>query len=424
MKKTVLAVIFLIHVFSLNAQVTNGIIGSANWFNNWTDFKPKTTEHSESTHILNGIIDANTTLYKKNTYLLIGVVYLANNAILTIEPGTVIRGDFATCGTLVITKGAKIIAEGVATDPIVFTSNKNVSERKPGDWGGIIMLGDAPINKFGGIGILDFNLNPKYNFYGGQNPESNSGILKYVRIEFSGRKLNALKELNGLSLAGVGSKTKIEYVQISFSNDDSFESYGGNVIFNNLISFRATDDDFDFTQGAQCNISNSIAIRYPFSSDVSRSRCFEVDSYDKLENYDLDRKLTKITANNITLINNEDNDQGLVKEAIYVKYDSFFELKNSVISGFNQFLLLENKAILNSNLNKLKFENLVLNNCKAKVELETNTPDKLLEEWIANDSFNIITSNTERKKIFEESDIKKNPDFRLKDNKSGTLVVK
>ncbi len=407
MKKTVLAVIFLIHVFSLNAQVTNGIIGSANWFNNWTDFKPKTTEHSESTHILNGIIDANTTLYKKNTYLLIGVVYLANNAILTIEPGTVIRGDFATCGTLVITKGAKIIAEGVATDPIVFTSNKNVSERKPGDWGGIIMLGDAPINKFGGIGILDFNLNPKYNFYGGQNPESNSGILKYVRIEFSGRKLNALKELNGLSLAGVGSKTKIEYVQISFSNDDSFESYGGNVIFNNLISFRATDDDFDFTQGAQCNISNSIAIRYPFSSDVSRSRCFEVDSYDKLENYDLDRKLTKITANNITLINNEDNDQGLVKEAIYVKYDSFFELKNSVISGFNQFLLLENKAILNSNLNKLKFENLVLNNCKAKVELETNTPDKLLEEWIANDSFNIITSNTERKKIFEESDIKK-----------------
>ncbi|AIN74175.1 hypothetical protein O8E88_000392 [Flavobacterium psychrophilum] len=424
MKKTVLAVIFLIHVFSLNAQVTNGIIGSANWFNNWTDFKPKTTEHSESTHILNGIIDANTTLYKKNTYLLLGVVYLANNAILTIEPGTVIRGDFATCGTLVITKGAKIIAEGVATDPIVFTSNKNVSERKPGDWGGIIMLGDAPINKFGGIGILDFNLNPKYNFYGGQNPESNSGILKYVRIEFSGRKLNALKELNGLSLAGVGSKTKIEYVQISFSNDDSFESYGGNVIFNNLISFRATDDDFDFTQGAQCNISNSIAIRYPFSSDVSRSRCFEVDSYDKLENYDLDRKLTKITANNITLINNEDNDQGLVKEAIYVKYDSFFELKNSVISGFNQFLLLENKAILNSNLNKLKFENLVLNNCKAKVELETNTPDKLLEEWIANDSFNIITSNTERKKIFEESDIKKNPDFRLKDNNSGTLVVK
>ncbi|WP_134397003.1 hypothetical protein [Flavobacterium psychrophilum] len=424
MKKTVLAVIFLIHVFSLNAQVTNGIIGSANWFNNWTDFKPKTTEHSESTHILNGIIDANTTLYKKNTYLLIGVVYLANNAILTIEPGTVIRGDFATCGTLVITKGAKIIAEGVATDPIVFTSNKNVSERKPGDWGGIIMLGDAPINKFGGIGILDFNLNPKYNFYGGQNPESNSGILKYVRIEFSGRKLNALKELNGLSLAGVGSKTKIEYVQISFSNDDSFESYGGNVIFNNLISFRATDDDFDFTQGAQCNISNSIAIRYPFSSDVSRSRCFEVDSYDKLENYDLDRKLTKITANNITLINNEDNDQGLVKEAIYVKYDSFFELKNSVISGFNQFLLLENKAILNSNLNKLKFENLVLNNCKAKAELETNTPDKLLEEWIANDSFNIITSNTERKKIFEESDIKKNPDFRLKDNNSGTLVVK
>ncbi|WP_395058657.1 hypothetical protein, partial [Flavobacterium sp.] len=284
MKKTILIIINLISVISLNAQQINGIIGTENWFNNWTDFKPKTSEYPESTHILSGVIDSNMTLYKKNTYLLMNVVYVANNVVLTIEPGTIIRGDFATCGTLVITKGAKIIAEGTSTDPIVFTSNKETSERKPGDWGGIILLGDAPINKFGGIGTLDFNLNPKYNFYGGLNSESNSGILKYLRIEFSGRKLNALKELNGLSLAGVGSKTKMEYIQVSFSNDDSFESYGGEVRFSNLISFRATDDDFDFTQGSQCQINNSIAIRYPFSSDVSRSRCFEVDSYDKVEN--------------------------------------------------------------------------------------------------------------------------------------------
>ncbi|MFM9988239.1 hypothetical protein [Flavobacterium sp.] len=426
MKKTAIIVIILINVFSLNAQETNGIIGSENWFNNWTNFKPKITEYSESTHIINGIIEANMTLYKKNIYLLMDIVYVTNNATLTIEPGTIIRGDFATCGTLVITKGAKIIAEGTETDPIVFTSNKETSERKPGDWGGIIILGDAPINKFGGIGTLDFNLNPKYNFYGGLNSESNSGRLKYVRIEFSGRKLNALKELNGLSLAGVGNKTKMEYIQVSFSNDDSFESYGGDVIFNNLISFRATDDDFDFTQGAQCNINNSIAIRYPFSSDVTRSRCFEVDSYDKIENYDSSRKLTKIVANNITLVSNEDNNQGLVKEAIYVKNDTFFELKNSIVSGFNQFLLLEDKAVLNSNLDKLKFHNIVINNSKFKVQLETGTINNLIEERIVNDVNNIQTLNVDRENLFVETDAKKNPDFRLKNNNiiSSTLVIK
>ena len=426
MKKTAIIVILLINLFSLNAQDTNGIIGSENWFNNWTNFKPKTTEYSESTHIINGVIDANMTLYKKNTYLLMDIVYVTNNAILTIEPGTIIRGDFATCGTLVITKGAKIIAEGTQTDPIVFTSNKEVSERKPGDWGGIIILGDAPINKFGGIGTLDFNLNPKYNFYGGLNAESNSGKLKYVRIEFSGRKLNALKELNGLSLAGVGNKTKMEYIQVSFSNDDSFESYGGDVIFNNLISFRATDDDFDFTQGVQCNINNSIAIRYPFSSDITRSRCFEIDSYDKIENYDLSRKLTKIVANNMTLVNNEDNNQGLVKEAIYIKNDTFFELKNSIVSGFNQFLLLEDKAVLNSNLDKLKFHSIVINNSKFIVQLETGTINNLIEEKIVSEVNDIKSLNLNREDLFVETDVKKNPDFRLKSNNiiSSILVVK
>lgn len=422
MKKTVLIIINLISLFSLNAQKNNGITGTENWFNNWTDFKPKIAEYNESTHILSGIIDVNTTLYKKNTYLLMNVVYVTNNATLTIEPGTIIRGDFDTCGTLVVAQGSKIIAEGTVTDPIVFTSNKNASERKPGDWGGLVILGDAPVNKYGGIGTLDFNLNPKYNVYGGHNAESNSGILKYLRIEFSGRKLNALKELNGLSLAGVGNKTKIDYIQISFSNDDSFESYGGDVKLNNLISFRATDDDFDFTQGTQCVINNSIAIRYPFSSDVSRSRCFEIDSYDKVENYDLDRKLTKIVATNMTLINNEDNNQGLVKEAIYIKNDSFFEITNSIISGFKQFVLLDDKIFLNeSNLKKIKLQNIMLNDCKSVVELESEKSNKQMEEWIANDSFDIKISQINRVDLFHESDIKKNPDFRLKENSTITF---
>ena len=118
------------------AQQEKGIIGTTNWLNNWTSFKPTKEEYNDTNQILFGNISTNTTLYKKNTYLLQGNVYVTKNATLTIEPGTVIKGDSDSVGTLVITKGATIIAEGKETDPIIFTSNK--SERKSGDWGGEI----------------------------------------------------------------------------------------------------------------------------------------------------------------------------------------------------------------------------------------------------------------------------------------------
>lgn len=342
--KTKLRIVFftLLSSYFLNAQQQpKGIIGSANWMTNWTNFNPAKSEYNEATNIIAGTIDKDTRLIKRNTYQLVGVVYVTNNATLTIEPGTVIRGDDKSCGTLVITSGAKIIAEGLETDPIVFTSNKEITERRPGDWGGIIMLGKAPINAIGGVNILPFDLEPMLNHYGGQDAEDNSGILKFVRIEYAGRKMSSLKELNGLSLAGIGRKTVLSNIQISFSNDDSFECYGGDLNMNNLVSYRTTDDDFDFTQGAQININNSIAIRHPFSSDVSGSRCFEVDSYDKIGNTDMTKKLTKINASNITLVNLEENNQGLVRESIYVRENTFFNLTNSIVSGFSPFVLLE-----------------------------------------------------------------------------------
>ncbi|MFV8346928.1 hypothetical protein [Flavobacterium sp. ZB4P13] len=402
MKKTVLiAILIFINILSINAQQLKGISGENNWLSNWTNFKPATTEYNDASNILTGIIDSNIKLYKKNTYRLVGTVYVTKNAVLTIEPGTTIRGDKETCGTLVITKGASIIAEGTETDPIVFTSNNNISERKPGDWGGIIILGDAPINKMGGISYLDFNLDPAVSYYGGQDVDSNSGILKYVRIEFSGRKINALKELNGLSLAGVGRKTKIDYVQVSYSNDDSFECYGGLVNFNNLISYRATDDDFDYTQGVQCNISNSLAIRHPFSSDISGSRCFEIDSYDKPENTDFSKKLSKITAHNITLINMEESNQGLVREAIYVKDKSYFSLNNSVVSGFKQCVLLDGKmAVIPANLAKINLQGILINNCESNIQSETAANNTEIMNWYNNDSFSLEYSKVPNSSLF------------------------
>jgi len=416
MKKIVLAAIIGVFTFGpIHAQQTKGISGSTNWFSNWTNFRPATTDYRDANQLLTGRIDTDLKLTKNNTYRMVGIVYVTNNAVLTIEPGTVIRGDKETCGTLVITKGSKLIAEGTPTDPIIFTTNNNISERRPGDWGGIIILGEAPINKIGGVGFLDFNLDPTVSYYGGQDQNSNSGILKYVRIEYSGRKINALKELNGLSMAGVGKGTKFDFIQISFSNDDSFESYGGEVNFNHLISFRATDDDFDFTQGVQCNISNSIAIRNPYSSDISGSRCFEIDSYDKIENADVSKKLTKITANNITLVNTEDNNQGLVREAIYIKEKSYFSLSNSIIDGFSTCVLLENKiGAFPTNLAKINILGLQINKCNGIVQSESATNNPELLNWYNSDTFSLEFSKMTNPELFLESDIKKIPDFRSK----------
>nr|WP_315223182.1 hypothetical protein [uncultured Flavobacterium sp.] len=416
-----IALLMLLSSFFLQAQ-QKGITGNTNWMSNWTNFKPTAIEYNEATNIIAGTIDKDTKLYKRNTYQLVGVVYVTNNAVLTIEPGTVIRGDDKTCGTLVIANGSKIIAEGLETDPIIFTSNKEINDRKPGDWGGIVILGKAPINTLGGIHPLPFDLDPVINHYGGQDIDDNSGIIKYVRIEYSGRKLSALKELNGLSLAGVGRKTVIDNIQISFSNDDSFECYGGELNMSNLISYRTTDDDFDFTQGAQINISNSIAIRHPFSSDVSGSRCFEVDSYDKIQNTDVSKKFTHINASNITLVNLEENNQGLVRESIFVREDTFFNLTNSIISGFSPFALLEgNIGNGEVNLSKLTFKNLIINNCNGGITSESTGSNTIVQSFYNKPELELSYTKNKNSELFTLPNIKGNPDFRM--NQNNTLAI-
>ncbi|MGL2993800.1 hypothetical protein [Flavobacterium sp. TSSA_36] len=405
----------------LQAQQVKGIYGDTNWLSNWTNFKPSTTEYPESNAILSGIIDKDTRLNSDYTYRMEGIVYVTNNATLTIDPGTVIRGDEMTCGTLVITRGAKIKAEGTEKNPIIFTSNKMTSVRKPGDWGGIVILSDAPINKAGinGQALLDFNFDPSKSTYGGTNSDANSGSLKYVRIEYAGRKLNALKELNGLSLAGVGRQTTLNHIQISYSNDDSVECYGGEVKLENLISYRTTDDDFDFTQGVQANINNSIAIRHPFSSDASGSRCFEIDSYDKIENYDTDKKLTAIQANNITLVNLEENNQGLVKEAIHIKEKCNFSLKNSVVSGFAPFLLMDGKiGLFPENLAKIALNNILINNCNGAIQSEEQSHNSKLKYWPDPAAMGIEFTTIPIADLFLASQVKNNPDFRKKETKT------
>ncbi|MEO8516422.1 MAG: hypothetical protein ABI426_06745 [Flavobacterium sp.] len=420
MRKIILSIV-LCHLAFANAQTTRGINGEANWLRNWTNFKPKTTEYKEVSNLLVGAITQNTTLYKKDIYLLTGNVYVANGATLTIEPGTLIKGDYESNGTLVITKGSKIIAQGDETNPIIFTSNKPTSQRKAGDWGGLIILGESPTNKF--TGRLDFSLDPKFNVYGGENTQSNSGILKYIRIEFAGGKGKNTQALNGLSLAGVGNKTIIDNIQVSFSNANSFECYGGTVNLDHLLSFRTKDNDYNFTEGTQCKITNSIAVRNPFVSSSQKSRCFEIQSYDLASNADLTKKMTAVIASNVTLLNEDNSDLSLTREAIFVRENSFLNMSNSVVSGFNQCLLLDGKIKTSvENLGKIKLQDMLFNNCSGFIESEMPERNEVVKNWYNNDTFAIALSKSSNFDFFKETDIKKTPDYRMKQNQ--TLVSK
>jgi hypothetical protein len=411
--KSKIIILLLFICYNSNAQKRQGIDGESNWFNGWTSFRPKAAEYNQATQILTGDIKENTTLTKQNVYLIMGTVHVANNAVLTIEPGTVIRGDFNSNGTLTITRGSKIIAEGTETSPIIFTSNKPTSERKPGDWGGLILMGDAPINRFG-VSASFYEPNPLYNPFGGTNESSDSGILKYVRIEFAGKKIDPKISLNGLTLAAVGNKTKIEYVQISFSSDDSVEVIGGNINFSNIISYRANDDDFDYSMGVQSTMNNSIAIRNPYASDNTRSRCFEIDSYDKIENYDPTKKKTFIKINNVTMTNDEENTMGLVKEATSLKTDSFIEVNKCLVAGFSSFIAFDDKYISEDNFKKIKVYNSTVDSCTELFTNEALQKVQTVNDWFMKSDKLLYTSTVGINNLFINNNVKKKPDFRLK----------
>jgi hypothetical protein len=213
-----------------------------------------------NSNVISGIITTSR-YYAKGTYILKGYVYVTDGATITFEAGSVIKSDVTEKGALIIERGAKIIASGTASNPIVFTSGKPVDQRAPGDWGGIIILGKAPTNRpldpaptvEGGVGRQ----------YGGNDPNDESGILRYVRIEYAGIAAEPGSEINGLTLGGVGSGTIIEYVQVSFGNDDAFEFFGGTVNAKYLVALATADDDFDFDFGYTGKIQFAVSCRKP-----------------------------------------------------------------------------------------------------------------------------------------------------------------
>ena len=223
------------------------------------------------TRTITGDITANTTWYRDTTYTLSGFVHVANGATLTIEAGTTIKGDYSTVGSsLFILRGAKIMAIGTAALPIVFTSSQPVGQRKPGDWGGLVIIGNGVLSRTGVTIALEGSgtdvgtapgTNYTVNYSGGTVNSDNSGELRYVRVEYAGYAPTQNAELNSFSFAAVGSGTKLSYLQALAGLDDSFEFWGGAVDATNLVSYEAGDDHFDMSEGFQGRLQHLIALQ-------------------------------------------------------------------------------------------------------------------------------------------------------------------
>jgi len=304
-----------------------------------------TTENT----ILEGRIIANRTLKANYTYKLRGLVYVANGAVLTIEPGTKIVGETGKNGGLIICRSAKIIADGTVDKPIVFTSES--ATPKGGDWAGLVILGNAPTNSSfngqAGIGEIEGGINNSdglglYGLGASSNPADNSGILRYVRIEYAGYAFLPDKEINGLTLGGVGNQTIIDFVEVAYANDDSFEFFGGTVNCKHLIAYKGLDDDFDCDNGYSGKVQFGISLRDSSVADISGSNGFEVDNDASGSTL---TPQTNAVFSNMTVIGpratlgNTGNSN--FKRGLHLRRNSSISIFNSIIMGWPVGLLVD-----------------------------------------------------------------------------------
>ena len=326
-----------------------------------------TTSQSNGMTVVSGSTEEDFTMTADKKYLLNGFVYVKDGATLTIEPGTVIMGDKDSKGSLIIERGGKIMANGTAAKPIVFTSAQPAGQRKPGDWGGVIILGKAPVN-LGANAKIEGGVEREY---GGADANDNSGSLKYVRIEYPGIAFAPDNEINGLTLGGVGAGTTIDYVQVSYSGDDSYEWFGGTVNAKHLIAYSTVDDMFDTDNGYSGKLQFLVGISNPTLADVSGSNGFESDN-DK-DGTDAPPQTSAVFSNvslfgpraTATTTFNEKFGRGL-----HIRRNSAIQLYNSVVAGWPVGLLLDEVASqANATADKLKIQNTIIVGVPAGKEL-------------------------------------------------------
>lgn len=276
--------------------------------------------------ILTGAISATRQLSADTLYLMQGIVSVEPGGALRIPPGTEIRGDVNAKPTALLVKvGGRILAEGTREAPIVFTSSAAVGKRRSGDWGGVLIAGDSYCSfdlpcRSEGVEVL----------YGGTDAADDSGVLRYVRIEFAGFEATPGNELNGLGLFGVGSGTVIENIQVHRGSDDGIELFGGTVNVKRAIVTGSEDDSFDYSTGWQGKGQFWIAQQYPGTGD----RGFEVDGNEK--SYAA-TPLTRPSVYNVTLIG-----QGATSsDALQLRRGTAGEIRNLIVAGFGGGAMLD-----------------------------------------------------------------------------------
>jgi PKD repeat protein len=339
---------------------------------------------AQKARTVSGAITANTTFFSDTIYTLDGYVFVKNNAVLTIQPGTIIKGKLGVKSTLIITRNGSIQANGTANRPIVFTSENSAGNRNKGDWGGVVILGKAIINRptdcttcpgatvaasEAGIqnaieGDLD-NANGDA-LYGGNDNNHSSGSMSYVRIEFAGTVITPGNEINGLTFGGVGKGTNIDHIQVSFADDDGFEWFGGNVNAKYLVSHRNVDDDLDTDFGFSGKIQFAIAQR--------DSQLFDIGSGPTTNGFESDNDgsgteampYTDATFSNITVVGPLANGTPLgysnsFQNGARIRRNSQIGVFNSIIMGYPDAVFIDGARSVNKHQNDtLLFKNNIL----------------------------------------------------------------
>jgi hypothetical protein len=294
-------------------------------------------------------ITASATWTADKIYVLSGIVRIQNGVTLTVEPGTVVKGgkapDQSNATCLLVDKGGKLVAIGTKEKPIVFTSGEPKGQRDYGDWGGIVIFGNAKANK----------VNPTYEGgvipgnYGGSDDTDNSGTLKYCRIEFAGFPFEQDRELNSLTMCAVGNGTTIDYVQCSFNNDDAFEWFGGAVNAKHLVAFKTNDDDFDVDQGFRGNVQFGVSLADPNVADVSTKNGFEVDNDAGGTN---ETPKTAAVFSNMTVIgafkDTSDVRASLHGRGAHLRRNNEISIFNSVIMGWREGVRMDGATTFNN----------------------------------------------------------------------------
>ena len=275
---------------------------------------------------VSGRITSDVTFTADNSYLLNGAVFVEAPARLMIEAGTTIFGQSETNGTLIIARGAQILANGTREAPIVMTSDQNIGERARADWGGLIINGNAPLNVPGGEGEGEGDT----GIYGGNDPNDDSGHLYYVRVEFAGTEFSPDNELNGIAFQGVGRMTEVDHVMVKFNKDDGLEFFGGTVEVKHVICFGIADDSFDWTDGWQGKGQYMIAMQMGDDADQG------IEADNNGDANDLTPR-SNPTIYNLTLVGDPFDFPGSESDiGMLLREGTAATIRNFVVSGFKE----------------------------------------------------------------------------------------